>query len=61
MIRGKYSWGSREELEKILRKEVGCAFQNMLEDAGVFKGDEKGKEAFGRFVRTLSGELPVEA
>lgn len=37
----------------ILRHEVGVVFAQVLEDAGVFKRDEKGHEAFVRFMESL--------
>jgi UDPglucose--hexose-1-phosphate uridylyltransferase len=37
----------------ILRHEVGLVFAGVLEDAGVFKRDEKGREAFARFTAVL--------
>ena len=41
-------------VEQILRKETGNVFCRVLEDAGVYKCNEEGREAFRRFVRTLS-------
>ncbi|MFV9511256.1 UDP-glucose--hexose-1-phosphate uridylyltransferase [Tepidibacillus sp. LV47] len=37
----------------ILRQEVGFVFTKILGHAGVFKRDQKGKEAFVRFIKTL--------
>lgn len=37
----------------IIRYEVGRVFEQVLEDAGVFKRDKQGKEAFARFVEQL--------
>ncbi len=34
-------------------KEVGEVFVHVLEDAGVYKCTEEGREAFLRFVKTL--------
>ena len=39
--------------DSILRDEVGAVFGHVLEDAGVFKWDEAGREAMGRFVSAL--------
>ena len=39
--------------EEILRKETGIVFSKVLEDAGVYKRDEKGKAAFDRFIAVL--------
>ncbi|SCX16492.1 UTP-hexose-1-phosphate uridylyltransferase [Ruminococcaceae bacterium P7] len=44
----------REVIREILEKEVGKVFLNVLEDAGVFKRDKKGKAAFLRFIESLS-------
>lgn len=40
-------------LEEILQQEVGKVFCQVLEDAGVFKCDEKGLEEFRRFIAAL--------
>ena len=37
----------------ILRHEVGLVFSAVLEDAGVFKRDDKGHDAFVRFTKVL--------
>ena len=49
----KYSNINKENIDEILRKEIGLVFEKVLEDAGVFKTDEKGIEAFKKFVKTL--------
>ncbi len=49
----KHPGWTPETLEEILKQEVGVAFGHMLEDAGVFKGDEAGREAFERFAREI--------
>ena len=41
-------------VEEILQKEIGKVFCRVLEDAGVFKCTPEGKEAFRRFVESLS-------
>lgn len=41
-------------VEEILQKEIGKVFCRVLEDAGVFKRTPEGKEAFRRFVESLS-------
>ena len=43
----------REHIRAALEEEVGRVFMHVLEDAGVFKRDEKGKGAFMRFTGTL--------
>lgn len=37
----------------ILEREVGNVFTEVLEDAGVYKCDEAGRTAFGRFIKQL--------
>ena len=40
-------------IEAILREEVGHVFARVLEDAGVYKCDEKGRAAFARFLGSV--------
>jgi UDPglucose--hexose-1-phosphate uridylyltransferase len=40
-------------VEALVREEVGKKFLRVLEDAGVFKRDEKGIAGFRRFIQTL--------
>ena len=42
-----------ENVDAILRDEVGRVFAQVLEHAGVFKCDEQGREAFLRFVSSV--------
>jgi len=42
-----------ENVEGIVRNEVGKVFLQVLQHAGVFKRDEKGKQAFRNFLRKL--------
>ncbi|MDO5134808.1 MAG: UDP-glucose--hexose-1-phosphate uridylyltransferase [Eubacteriales bacterium] len=49
----KYPDISGENVEEILRKEVGEVFIHVLEDAGVYKCTPEGREAFLRFLHTL--------
>ena len=44
---------SRAEIRAALEQEVGKVFVQVLEDAGVFKRTQEGKEAFRRFLQTL--------
>ena len=46
---------SEENAEQVLREEVGVVFEKVLEDAGVFKRDEKGRAAFRRFLDSVNG------
>lgn len=43
----------RDTVRKRLELEVGRVFEQVLEDAGVFKRDHEGKQAFLRFIDTL--------
>ena len=47
-LRAKYDF-TPENTEEILRREVGAVFEQVLEDAGVFKRDDAGRAAFRRF------------
>ena len=38
---------------KILHEEIGNTFIRVLEDAGVYKCDEAGREAFVRFIESI--------
>ena len=49
----KHSEISRENVMDILKEEVGQTFVHVLEDAGVYKCSEEGREAFLRFIETL--------
>ena len=49
----KYDSITSENVDEILRREVGHVFCEVLEDAGVFKCDESGLAAFERFIATL--------
>ena len=52
-LREKYSF-TPENTEEILCHEVGAVFQQVLEDAGVFKRDEQGQKAFFRFIEKVN-------
>ncbi len=45
-----------DNTEEILRTEIGKTFVAVLEDAGVYKCTEAGREAFLRFVRAAGGD-----
>jgi len=51
-LRSRYTFTS-ENTEAILRDEVGRVFEEVLEDAGVFKRDAQGQAAFLRFVESV--------
>ena len=44
---------TEENVEKILQEEVGLVFARVLEDAGVYKCDEKGRKAFAVFLKSV--------
>ncbi|GLC82850.1 UDP-glucose--hexose-1-phosphate uridylyltransferase [Lacrimispora brassicae] len=46
----KYDEVTKENVEEILKKEVGLVFEQVLEDSGVYKCDEQGRNGFGRFL-----------
>ena len=52
-FRPKYPVISAENVDAVLKEEIGIVFKKVLEDAGVFKRDAKGHAAFDRFTGTL--------
>ena len=51
-LKSKYA-GMNVDYSEILRFEVGKVFERVLEDAGVFKRDDKGQKAFLRFIDVI--------
>lgn len=49
----KYPDINENNFDEIIRYEVGIKFLRVLEHAGVFKENEKGKEAFHNFRKSL--------
>ena len=45
---------THENAAEILRKEIGMVFARVLEDAGVYKLDEAGREGFARFLGRIN-------
>lgn len=45
---------TKENVNEIIQKEIGAVFSNVLEDAGVFKRNEKGINAFKKFTDIIS-------
>lgn len=43
-----------EECENFLKKEIGIIFSEVLEDAGVFKRNDKGKLGFDKFLNSIN-------
>ena len=52
-FRSKYPVINAENVDAVLKEEIGIVFKKVLEDAGVFKRDAKGQAAFDRFTATL--------
>ncbi|WP_338470788.1 UDP-glucose--hexose-1-phosphate uridylyltransferase [Niallia sp. XMNu-256] len=52
-IKKHHSNLNEETVNKIIQKEVGRKFLRVLEDAGVFKRNQQGQQAFQRFLTTL--------
>lgn len=50
----KYEHINAETIHGIIREEIGKVFMEVLEDAGVYKRTEEGREAFGRYVAYLN-------
>lgn len=48
-LKEKYIF-TQENTANILKVEIGTCFEKVLEHAGVYKKDEKGQEAFQRFI-----------
>lgn len=56
-IRKKYEDLSVENIDSILREEIGLVFAQVLEDAGVFKSTAEGRKYFVRFVESCGGRV----
>lgn len=52
-FRHKYPVINAENVDVVIKEEIGIVFKKVLEDAGVFKRDAKGQAAFDRFTGTL--------
>ncbi len=44
---------NKDNIDKILKKEVGKVFINVLEHAGVYKRDEEGRSALDKFMNQI--------
>ena len=53
-IRSRYGDLNADNIDQVLRDEIGAVFSRVLEDAGVYKRDEKGQAAFLRFVDSVN-------
>jgi UDPglucose--hexose-1-phosphate uridylyltransferase len=49
----KYHEVNADNIMDILKEEIGIVFTKVLEDAGVFKCNKEGREAFERFIQVL--------
>lgn len=49
----KYDEINEDNIDSIIRDEVGNTFKTVLEHSGVFKRTEKGQESFEKFIRSL--------
>lgn len=52
-FRPKYGVINADNVDAIIKEEIGIVFKKVLEDAGVFKRDAEGQAAFDRFTATL--------
>lgn len=52
-FRPKYGEINAENVDAILKKEIGIVFSQVLEDAGVYKRTEEGQAAFLRFIASV--------
>ena len=54
-LRGKYDFASmgEEQVDSILKEEIGHVFSQVLEHAGVYKCTAEGRAAFERFIKEL--------
>lgn len=52
-FRPKYDVIKADNVDAIIKEEIGIVFKKVLEDAGVFKRDAEGQAAFDRFTATL--------
>lgn len=53
-ILAKYPDFNKNNADKILQDETGIVFAKVLEDAGVYKQDEQGMKAFGKFIDRIN-------
>ena len=50
---GRYDDINKDNLDTIIRDEIALVFSHVLENAGVYKRDDKGFAAFDRFIESL--------
>ena len=44
---------NKENIDSVLKAEIGAVFAKVLEHAGVFKRDDGGRQAFMRFIKEV--------
>ncbi len=49
----QYDSIDENNVDEILKKEIGIVFKKVLEHAGVFKNDENGAAAFMKFIENI--------
>ena len=52
-IKSRYSDLNKENIDSVLKAEIGAVFAKVLEHAGVFKRDNGGRQAFMRFIKEV--------
>ena len=52
-IRAKHTDINKDNVDNIIQEEIGKVFMQVLTDAGVYKRNEKGMEAFDKFVASV--------
>lgn len=53
-IRARYTDLNADNIDQVMRDEIGAVFSKVLEDAGVYKRTEEGQVAFLRFVDSVN-------
>lgn len=53
-FKGKYDSITADNVNDILQKEIGLVFSQVLEDAGVYKCTDEGRDAFKKFIDTVN-------
>ena len=56
-IRQKYDVFTEENVDGILRDEIGLVFMRVLEDCGIYKNTDEGHKAFMRFIGHINSML----
>ncbi|HBA98211.1 MAG TPA: galactose-1-phosphate uridylyltransferase, partial [Lachnospiraceae bacterium] len=52
-FKSQYDNIDENNVDEILKKEIGIVFKKVLEHAGVFKNDDKGAAAFMKFIDAI--------